>query len=523
MPVPSQPGSDRFDPEQALQSLHDGCCVVSSDWRILFANRAFERMLGVPSSDYLGRDLWQFFPSLAESPEAELARATMIDGKMRSYRIESRDPRIAGVYDIRLTPMPDGGLCVQVRDVSESSRFERELADRSEENASLREVARALAEELDLSAILRLICEEAASQCDAPGASVGRIEQTRVRVVASHGTFDRVAGRYFDLAGSLTERAIRKRSVAYTDDYQRDFARSAAQLRTFDVGPAMAVPLLAHGQMLGVLLVGRPIGGTTFVERDGRRLRGIADHASLAMWKAQLVEQLQVANVTKSEFMAMVSHELRTPLTALTGYEELLADKVLGPLTEQQLGAVERMRTSTQLLSSIIEEILTFSRLEAGEELVRPSEITAQEAMRAAAVVLEPLANEKHLSLSTTAPHRDIVLTTDGDMVRRILVNLGGNAVKFTSQGEVRLEAGATNGEVRFSVKDTGIGIAPENLPRLFQPFTQLESGFTRRFGGTGLGLYISQRLALLLHGRIEVRSELGKGSEFSLVLPRRA
>ncbi|HJR64454.1 MAG TPA: ATP-binding protein [Gemmatimonadaceae bacterium] len=523
MSVPSQPGSDRFDPEQALQSLHDGCCVVSSEWRILFANHAFERMLGVPRTDYLGHDLWQFFPSLAESPEAELARATMIDGKTRSYRIESRDPRIAGVYDIRLTPMPDGGLCVQVRDVSESSRFERELADRSEENASLREVARALAEEVDLSAILRLICEEAASQCAAPAASVGRIEQTRVRVVAAHGTFDRVVGGHFDLAGSLTERAIRKRSVAYTGDYQRDFARSAAQLRTFDVGPAMAVPLLAHRQVLGVLLVARPIGGAAFGERDGRRLRGIADHAALAVWKSQLMEQLQVANVTKGEFMAMVSHELRTPLTALTGYEELLADKVLGPLTEQQLGAVERMRTSTQLLSSIIEEILTFSRLEAGEELVRQSEITAQEAVRAAAVVLEPLANEKRLRLSTGAPDRDVVLTTDGDMVRRILVNLGGNAVKFTNQGEVRLEAGATNGEVRFSVKDTGIGIAPENLPRLFQPFTQLESGFTRRFGGTGLGLYISQRLALLLHGRIEVRSELGKGSEFSLVLPRRA
>jgi signal transduction histidine kinase len=107
-------------------------------------------------------------------------------------------------------------------------------------------------------------------------------------------------------------------------------------------------------------------------------------------------------------------------------------------------------------------------------------------------------------------------------MVRRILVNLGANAVKFTAHGSVEIDATCEGDEVSFAVRDTGIGIAPEDLRRLFQPFTQLESGFTRRYGGTGLGLYISKRLAQLLGGRIDVRSELGQGSTFTLAIPAR-
>ncbi|MGH7719413.1 MAG: GAF domain-containing protein, partial [Gemmatimonadaceae bacterium] len=310
--------------ENALQALDDGYCVVSSHWRILFANRAFERILGVRAADYVGRDLWESFPSLARAPEAELARATMIDRMPRSYRIDYAGTRIGGVYDVRLTAMADGGLCIQVRDISESERFERELSERSDENASLRQVARALAEEVDLTALLRLICREAASQCNAPGASVGRIDGRQVSVVATHGFLDRAGGARSDVGSSLTERAILAGAPVQARDYQREFARAAAQLGVFDAGPTLAAPLQAHGQVLGVLVVARKTGADLFQERDFRRLQGIADHAALAMWTSLLLEQLQVADRTKSEFMAMVSHELRTPLTALSGYEELL-------------------------------------------------------------------------------------------------------------------------------------------------------------------------------------------------------
>jgi signal transduction histidine kinase len=203
---------------------------------------------------------------------------------------------------------------------------------------------------------------------------------------------------------------------------------------------------------------------------------------------------------------------------------------VLGPLTEQQASAIERMRSSTEFLTMIIDEILTFSRLEAGREQVRPREATADAILRSTAAVLEPLARDKDLQLTFAAPEGPVPLFTDSEMVRRVLVNLGANAVKFTTCGSVTIDVtlragsgeGRGGGEVSFAVRDTGIGIAPEDLSRLFQPFSQLESGFTRRYGGTGLGLYISQRLAALLGGRIDVQSTPGKGSTFTLTIPAR-
>jgi signal transduction histidine kinase len=254
----------------------------------------------------------------------------------------------------------------------------------------------------------------------------------------------------------------------------------------------------------------------------------IADHAALAMWKAELLEQSRAADRAKGRFLATVSHELRTPLTALTGYEELLADEVIGPLSEPQTDVLERMRSVTNHLTVMIEEVLAFSSIEAGHEVVRPTDFLAADLVRAAAAIVDPLARQKRLLLEIQLPDEPIRLTSDIDKVRQIIVNIAGNAVKFTDRGSVRItlsehrwhEAQAERHEVRFAVTDTGPGIAPEDARRLFRAFSQVDAGLTRRHGGTGLGLYISQRLAQLLGGRIDVESELGVGSTFTLSLP---
>ena len=230
---------------------------------------------------------------------------------------------------------------------------------------------------------------------------------------------------------------------------------------------------------------------------------------------------MQAADRAKSRFLATVSHELRTPLTALAGYGELLADQVIGPLSESQLDVLERMRAVTQHLSVVIEEVLTFSSLEGGHETVRPTDFLAADLLRATAAVVEPLARQKHLAFHAAVPDEAIRMTSDVDKIRQVLVNLAGNAVKFTEKGSICLSLERRDGDVAFLVTDTGIGIAKDNLERLFQPFAQLDAGLTRRHGGTGLGLYISRRLAELLGGRIEVESEPGKGTRFALVLPR--
>ena len=174
----------------------------------------------------------------------------------------------------------------------------------------------------------------------------------------------------------------------------------------------------------------------------------------------------------------------------------------------------------TQHLAAVIEQVLAFSSLDEGRETVRPTDFLGADIVRATAAVVEPLARQKHLAFTYKVPDAPIRMTSDVDKIRQILVNLAGNAIKFTEEGEVRLELDRCDGSVCFTVRDTGIGIAPRDLERLFKPFAQLDTGLTRRHGGSGLGLYISRGLAELLGGRIEVRSEPGKGSSFRLVLP---
>jgi signal transduction histidine kinase len=246
----------------------------------------------------------------------------------------------------------------------------------------------------------------------------------------------------------------------------------------------------------------------------------LSDHAALAVHKSLLLQQAQSADRAKGRFLATMSHELRTPLTALAGYNELLADQVIGPMSDPQLDIIERMRSVTTHLSAMIEEILAFTSLEEGRETVRPSDFLAEDLVRAALAVVEPIAEQKGLRLHVQLPFSSVRMTSDIDKARQILVNLLGNAVKFTDSGAVtvRLSRGAR--AVRVDVADTGIGIAAEELPRLFRPFAQVDTGLTRRHGGTGLGLYISRRLATLLAGHIEVESTPGVGSVFTVVLP---
>ena len=384
----------------------------------------------------------------------------------------------------------------------------------------LRRLARQLAEETDTNTILEILSHAGAEECAGSGAGVLKAIGNEGELVVAIGPLGIARGRRFSLPGSLAREVIRKRDVVAVDDFgasSRPLTQVAPEL---SVGPMLLAPLVAHEVLLGVLVVTRDRGERPFSKRDAYRLRVISDYAALALWKAELLEQAQAADRAKSRFLATVSHELRTPLTALAGYEELLVDQVIGPLSESQLDVLERMRSVTNHLASVIEEVLAFSSLDEGRERVRPTEFLAADLIHSVAAVVEPLAQSKHLRFTASTPDAAIRMNSDIDKIRQILVNLAGNAVKFTDAGEVRLELHQRDGDACFSVCDTGIGIAAADRERLFKPFAQLDTGLTRRHGGTGLGLYISRCLAELLGGRIDVESEIGRGSTFTLVLP---
>jgi signal transduction histidine kinase len=260
---------------------------------------------------------------------------------------------------------------------------------------------------------------------------------------------------------------------------------------------------------------------------EARALAQRLEEANIAAERAR--EEAQSANRAKSEFLATMSHEIRTPINAVLGYTELMAQGIPDPPTEKQKGYLDRIDRSSRLLISLVNDVLDFARIESGEMKVQRGVGSAAEAIQTARAALDPVASRKGVALSTECDP-ELLFSADPRRVQQILLNLLTNAVKFTSKGgsvrvtchavDVGPEDAVDGSWLRVDVEDTGIGIEPEKLAHIFEPFIQGETGFAREHGGVGLGLAVSRRLASLLHGEITVRSTRGKGSCFSLWLP---
>jgi signal transduction histidine kinase len=247
-------------------------------------------------------------------------------------------------------------------------------------------------------------------------------------------------------------------------------------------------------------------------------------HAEMARMEAEAARaEAERANNSKTDFLAVMSHELRTPLTAIMGYEELLSDGITGPVTEVQRQQLGRINASARHLLGLIDEILTFARVDVGRERVRWESISVNHTLSDAASLVQPMAADKKLRFAVELLDEDQAIQTDGTKLRQMLVNLLSNGIKFTDKGEVRLKCAVNESILEIRIADTGVGIAAENIEDVFEPFWQAEQTATRKTGGTGLGLSVTRKLARLLGGDVTVASRMGTGTTFLLTLPMKA
>jgi signal transduction histidine kinase len=233
-------------------------------------------------------------------------------------------------------------------------------------------------------------------------------------------------------------------------------------------------------------------------------------------------EQFESANLAKGQFLANMSHELRTPLNGIIGFSEFLIDQKPGPLNPKQQEYLNDILNCSKHLLQLINDVLDLAKVDAGRMELNPETFPLGKAIGEVCAVAKAIAQKKHIVLNTQiAPDLDAV-TLDQKKFKQVIYNLLSNAVKFTDEeGSVDITAShAGPGCFRVAVKDTGIGIKPEDVHRLFKEFEQLEAGTSRRFEGTGLGLALTKKLVELQSGAISVESEPGRGSTFAVTLP---
>lgn len=410
-----------------------------------------------------------------------------------------------------------------------------ELAQSVDELQALGEVSRVVSSTLDLNMVLTSIIQHAVALSDTKGGTIFEFNESE-QVFVPRVNY----GLSTDLTAEIECSAIcvgdktaigqagQKKAPVQISDLAEQPEYPLHYIREGGFRALLAVPLMRENRLIGGLVVLREYAGN-FSDKTVDLLQTFAAQSALAIYNAQLFtqieeksSQLELADKHKSEFLANMSHELRTPLNAILGYTELILDEIYGEVPEKIDKVLVRVEKNGRNLLNLINDVLDISKIEAGRLTLSLDDYSFEELVSTVLISVEALAAEKGLKLYATVAKDLPIGRADQQRISQVLVNLVGNAIKFTDKGEVKVEVEARNSSFLVSVLDTGVGLSADDRQIIFKEFRQVDGSSTRERGGTGLGLSIAKKIVEMHGGHIWVEARPEGGANFSFSIPVR-